>query len=86
MPDIGLIELALIGLIAFLVLGPERLPEFFAQIGQIVRQGKTWLHGVKRQLDYEKQQMTKPIEEVKSEVHASVSEVEKSIQTEKGRD
>jgi sec-independent protein translocase protein TatB len=38
--DIGLGELAVIALVAVLVLGPERLPEFAAQAGRFVRRMK----------------------------------------------
>ncbi|OIQ00339.1 MAG: hypothetical protein AUK35_04275 [Zetaproteobacteria bacterium CG2_30_46_52] len=75
MPDIGLIELALIGLVGFLVLGPERLPEFFGQIGRIVRDGRAWLNGLKNQLAHEKSQLSNPINEVTSEIKASVENI-----------
>lgn len=38
--DIGLAELAVIALVAVLVLGPERLPEFAAQAGKFIRRMK----------------------------------------------
>jgi sec-independent protein translocase protein TatB len=38
--DIGFGELAVIALIAVLVLGPERLPEFAAQAGKFIRRMK----------------------------------------------
>jgi sec-independent protein translocase protein TatB len=38
--DIGLGELAIIALVAVLVLGPERLPEFAAQAGRFMRRMK----------------------------------------------
>ncbi len=81
MPDIGLIELALIGLIGFLVLGPERLPEFFAQIGKVVRQGRMWMAGVRTQLEHERQMLAKPVEEVKESVQSSLDAAEQ-----KGKD
>lgn len=74
MPDIGLVELALIGLVGFLVLGPERLPEFFGQIGRILRDGKTWLNSLKNQLEYEKNQLSQPLQDIKGEIKASVAD------------
>ena len=43
MPDIGLFELILIGLLLFLVVGPERMPEFLGQVGRWVRSGRGWV-------------------------------------------
>ena len=83
MPDIGFIELALIGLIGFLVLGPERLPEFFAQVGKFMRQGRNWMATLKVQLDQEKQQLTKPATEIKENIQASLEEVSDHITPEK---
>jgi sec-independent protein translocase protein TatB len=65
MPDIGLFELILIGAIAFLILGPERLPDFFAQIGRVVRQGRMWVTSIKQQLDEETREVRASGEEVR---------------------
>jgi sec-independent protein translocase protein TatB len=82
MPDIGMIELILIGIIGFLVLGPERLPEFLAQIAKVIRQGRAWVNSLKNQLEYEKHTLTQPIEDVKEEVQSSVKEVTDAISIE----
>jgi Tat protein translocase TatB subunit len=82
MPDIGMIELILIGIIGFLVLGPERLPEFLAQIAKVIRQGRAWVNSLKNQLEYEKHTLTQPIEDVKEEVQASVKEVADAVSIE----
>ncbi len=79
MPDIGLIELILIGIIGFLVLGPERLPEFLAQIAKVIRQGRGWVNSLKKQLEYEKHTLTNPIESVKDEVKASLDNVNDEV-------
>ena len=55
MPDIGFLELLLIGAIAFLVLGPERMPELFGQVGRLVKKGRGWISDVRRQIDEETQ-------------------------------
>jgi len=65
MPDIGFFELLLVGAVAFLILGPERTPEFFAQIGRMVRQGRSWISTVKQQIDAETQVIKEPMKEVK---------------------
>lgn len=82
MPDIGLIELALIGLIAFLVIGPERLPDFFAEVAKVVRQGRVWLSSLKAQLDEEKKQITQPVAEAKESIISSVKDVTKKVSLE----
>jgi len=61
MPDIGFLELLLIGAIAFLILGPERTPEFFAQIGRVMRKGRQWMSNVKQQIDLETQDLKEPV-------------------------
>jgi len=68
MPDIGLFELILIGAIAFLVLGPERLPDFFAQIGRVVHKGRNWMSAVKQQLDTETKDLRASGEEVRDAI------------------
>lgn len=79
MPDIGMVELILIGVVGFLVLGPERLPSFLAQIAKVMREGRMWLNNLKMQLDQEKQHLTQPIQQVKEEMEttmqAAVSDV-----------
>ncbi|MDX8388458.1 MAG: twin-arginine translocase TatA/TatE family subunit [Ghiorsea sp.] len=82
MPDIGLVELALIGLIGFLVLGPERLPEFLGQVGKVVRQGRMWMASLKTQLDHEKQQLEKPVKEVTKSIESTLRDAENESQAE----
>ena len=55
MPDIGFLELLLIGAIAFLILGPERMPELFGQVGRVVKKGRGWINDIRRQIDEETQ-------------------------------
>lgn len=69
MPDIGLFELILIGVIAFLVLGPERMPELFAQVGRTVRQGRMWINSVRQQLEEETRDIRAPADEVRDALH-----------------
>lgn len=72
MPDIGMIELILIGIVGFLVLGPERLPSFLAQIAKVVREGRLWVNSLKMQLEQEKQHLTQPVQQMKEEVETHV--------------
>jgi len=64
-PDIGFLELLLVGVIAFLVLGPERMPELFAQVGRVVRKGRGWIADVKQQIDAETAPLSTPVAELK---------------------
>ena len=73
MPDIGFLELILVAAIAFLVLGPERMPELFGQIGRVVRKGRDWIADVRRQIDEETQ-----IESTVSDIKDSLSEADVS--------
>jgi len=70
MPDIGFFELLVIGAIAFLILGPERTPEFFAQIGRFVRQGRGWIATVKQQIDVETQVLKEPVQAAKDAIQS----------------
>jgi len=73
MPDIGLLELILIGAVAFLVLGPERLPEFFAQIGRTVRRARGWAGDMKRQITAEAESLQAPVKEVRDALDGGLS-------------
>jgi len=75
MPDIGLLELVLIGAVAFLVLGPERLPEFFAQIGRMVRRARGWAGDMKRQISAETESLQEPMKEVRDALDGGLSTV-----------
>ncbi|MDQ7004311.1 MAG: twin-arginine translocase TatA/TatE family subunit [Ghiorsea sp.] len=80
MPDIGMIELILIGLIGFLVLGPERLPEFLGQIAKIVKQGRGWVNSLKKQLEYEKHTLSQPLQDATQDVNISLTDTKKDIE------
>jgi len=51
--DIGFWELALIGVIALLVIGPERLPGVARNVGQWVGQARRYVAHVKRDIERE---------------------------------
>lgn len=48
--DVGLPELAVIALVAVLVFGPDRLPEFARQAGRMVRQLKQFADSARDEL------------------------------------
>ena len=50
MPDFTLGEILLVALLAFFILGPERLPEYAAKLAQWIRQLRVMAEGAKGQL------------------------------------
>jgi len=69
MPDIGFLELLLVGIIAFLVLGPDRMPELFGQVGRVVKKGRVWIADVRRKID-EETQLESALSEAKDSLNA----------------
>ena len=69
MPDIGFLELMLVAVIAFLVLGPERMPELLGQVGRLVKKGKHWFADIRRQID-EETALSHSVEEVKKSLNS----------------
>jgi sec-independent protein translocase protein TatB len=51
--DIGFWELVIMALIALVVIGPERLPEFARDAGRLVRKIRNFIQGAKRELEKE---------------------------------
>ncbi|ATX82372.1 sec-independent protein translocase protein TatB [Mariprofundus ferrinatatus] len=86
MPDIGFLELLLVGVIAFLVLGPERMPELFSQVGRVVRKGRDWVSDVKRQIDEETAPLSTPVTEIKDALsEGDISDINKEIMKKHGQ-
>ncbi len=73
MPDIGLLELLLIGIVAFLVLGPERMPELVSQVGNTIRHARRWMGEIKHQLYQETAELRSEVNEVKDAVSGGLS-------------
>ena len=76
--DVGFWELALVGLVALLVVGPERLPKLARTAGLWVGRGRRMLSSVKAEIDrelkadelkeiLEKQAKSNPLETILSE-------------------
>jgi len=51
--DIGFWELALIGLVALIVVGPERLPRLARTLGMWLGKGRRIISGIKQEIDRE---------------------------------
>jgi len=65
--DIGLQELIVIFVVALLVIGPDKLPEFSRKLGKWVNEIKRVIHEEKQRIDDEfSEQVKKPEEVLKS--------------------
>ena len=73
MPDIGLLELILIGVVAFLVLGPERMPDLVSQVGRTIRHARKWMHEIKQQIADETEVLRGEVGEVKDALSDGMS-------------
>jgi sec-independent protein translocase protein TatB len=89
MIDLGLSKLAVIGVVALVVIGPERLPKVARMAGTLYGRAQRYLHDVKsevsREIELEElRNLQKSVEEsaqsfkeeVESTVHSSIEEVE----------
>ena len=88
--DIGFWELMIIGLVALLVVGPERLPKLAYTAGKWLGKGRSMLSAVKTEIDKEmkaeelKQILEKqkkqlnPLEEVIEDTSAAVHDLKKA--------
>lgn len=88
MIDIGLSKLALIGVVALVVIGPERLPRVARMAGSLFGRAQRYINEVKtevtREIELEElRKMQKDMEDAASDVHNSISrsvaDAEKSL-------
>ncbi|WP_034297832.1 Sec-independent protein translocase protein TatB [Herbaspirillum sp. RV1423] len=78
MIDIGLSKLALIGVVALVVIGPERLPKVARMAGSLFGRAQRYINEVKtevsREIELEElRKMQKDVEDAASDVHSSIS-------------
>lgn len=78
MIDIGLSKLALIGVVALVVIGPERLPKVARMAGSLFGRAQRYINEVKtevsREIELEElRNMKKDVEDAASDVHNSIS-------------
>ena len=76
MIDIGLTKLALIGVVALVVIGPERLPKVARMAGTLYGRAQRYLHDVKSEVSREIE-----MEELRN-LHKEVQETAQSFKTE----
>ncbi len=65
---IGMPEIILVLLVAVIVVGPKRLPEFAAQLARVVRQMRGFATDVTSQMRNELDELTREYEEMRKEL------------------
>jgi len=86
-PDIGLTELIIIGLVLFLVVGPERFPEFFGQVAGMIRKTRQWFNETRQTIRQETDALKRPIiqahDQVRDEIRHATGELKVKSATDK---
>lgn len=83
--DIGFFELALIGLVLLVVMGPEKLPEVARQGAFMVRKLRTWLTGMKAEMNAQSPEGMASLQQAKREIaelKSSLSQMGQDVMTE----
>lgn len=78
--DIGFSELMVIGIVALLVIGPERLPKVARTIGHLLGRAQRYVHDVKSDINREMQ--LDELKKLQSQVAQSAREMESSVRKE----
>lgn len=89
MIDLGLSKLALIGVVALVVIGPERLPKVARMAGTLFGRAQRYINDVKSEVSREmeldelrkmKEEMEEAASSVEKSISQSVSEIESEVQ------
>ena len=87
--DIGFWELVIIGLVALLVVGPERLPKLAYTAGKWLGKGRAMMHTIKAEIDREihaeelkrileeQRNLANPLEEIIEETEEALHPLER---------
>jgi len=90
--DVGFFELMLIGVVALLVVGPERLPKLARTAGMWLGKGKQMINSVKADIAQEmkaeelkkileKQEQLNPVHEIMEDTRKTLNDIEKETRT-----
>jgi len=77
--DLGISKLALIGAVALIVIGPEKLPRVARTLGTLLGKAQRYVADVKAEVN--RSMELDELKKMKSTVEGAAQEVEKSIQT-----
>ena len=78
---IGMPELILILVVAVIVVGPKRLPEFAVQLARVIRQMRGYATDVTAQMRSELDELTREYEEMRKELTAVRDTATKEIES-----
>ena len=90
--DVGFFELMLIGIVALLVVGPERLPKLARTAGMWLGKGKQMINSVKADIAkemkaeelksiLEKQTQLNPVHEIMDDTRKTLNDIQKETRT-----
>ncbi len=91
--DVGFSEMIVIGIVALVVIGPERLPKVARTVGHLIGRAQRYVNDVKRDIDREVQidelrklqsQMQDAAREIETSVSTSVAEVKQELDKTEG--
>ncbi|MBN9341288.1 MAG: Sec-independent protein translocase subunit TatB, partial [Comamonadaceae bacterium] len=80
MIDIGLSKMALVGAVALIVIGPEKLPRVARTVGTLLGKAQRYVADVKAEVN--RSMELDELRKMKDEVEGAARNVEQSIQTE----
>src|SRR5471032_1479415 len=86
MIDLGLTKLAVIGVVALIVIGPEKLPKVARMAGSLLGRAQRYLNEVKAEVSREIEldelrKMQKDMQEAAGHVEKSVADVQHSVRS-----
>ena len=83
MLDLGLSELAVIGVLALIVVGPEKLPRVARTVGTLLGKAQRYMNEVKAEVNRSiaLDDLRQAQADIQAEIQASVAEVEKTLVT-----
>jgi len=90
--DVGFFELLLIGVVALLVVGPERMPKLARTAGMWLGRGRRFLNSVKQDIDREmkadelrqildKQKKSNPLHEIVEDTKKDFAQIKSDTQS-----
>jgi sec-independent protein translocase protein TatB len=79
MIDLGISKMALIGAVALIVIGPEKLPRVARTLGSLIGRAQRYVADVKNEVN--RSMELEELKKMQESMKTAVNEVEKSVQT-----